>query len=66
MPLNMEIHVQVLDGKNSFFFFLYFNVIKFKEEKNVIRFGLEAGGSEDCLFLNVYTQSLTANRPVMV
>ncbi|KAL7018772.1 hypothetical protein ACKWTF_010907 [Chironomus riparius] len=29
-------------------------------------FGLEAGGGEDCLFLNVYTQSLTANRPVMV
>jgi carboxylesterase type B len=29
-------------------------------------FGLEAGGAEDCLFLNVYTQQLTGNRPVMV
>lgn len=29
-------------------------------------FGLEIGGVEDCLFLNVYTPSLTGSRPVMV
>ncbi|CRK86762.1 CLUMA_CG000594, isoform A [Clunio marinus] len=29
-------------------------------------FGLEIGGEEDCLFLNVYTPSLSGNRAVMV
>lgn len=29
-------------------------------------FGLEIGGIEDCLFLNVYSPSLTGNRAVMV
>lgn len=29
-------------------------------------FGLDVGGVEDCLFLNVYSPSLTGSRPVMV
>lgn len=29
-------------------------------------FGMEVGGEEDCLFLNVYTPSLTGARAVMV
>lgn len=28
-------------------------------------FGLDAGGQEDCLFLNVYSSSLSGSRPVM-